>query len=125
MRKFSNHWISSRKVKKQRKYVANAPIHIKRKLISANLAKDLRKTYSKRSLVVRTKDTVKVMRGSFKGKSGKIIGLNTKKQQVFIENIQKTKKDGTKVNVPFNSSNLQIIELNLEDKKRFKKKETK
>ena len=100
-------------MKKQRKYVANAPIHIKRKLISANLAKDLRKTYSKRSLVVRTKDTVKVMRGSFKGKSGKIIGLNTKKQQVFIENIQKTKKDGTKVNVPFNSSNLQIIELNL------------
>ncbi len=125
MKKFSSHWISSKKVKKQRKYAANAPVHIKRKLIAANLAKDLRKTYKKRSLVVRKKDTVKVMRGSLKGKSGKIVGLNTKKRQVFIENIQKTKKDGTKVNIPFDASNLQIIELNLEDKKRLKKAEIK
>ena len=32
--------------------------------------------------------------------------------------IQRTKKDGTKVDVPFSPCNLVITELNLEDKKR-------
>jgi len=38
--------------------------------------------------------------------------------------MQATKQDGSKVNVPFKASNLQIIELNMEDKKRFAKKKT-
>jgi large subunit ribosomal protein L24 len=125
MKHFSKHWISSKKPKKQRKYRANAPKHIKRKLITSNLSKELRKTYKKRSLVLIKKDSVKVMRGQFKKKSGKIIGVNTVAGKVFIENIQKTKKDGTKINVPFDPSNLQITELNLEDKKRLKKPELK
>ena len=35
--------------------------------------------------------------------------------------MQQTKKDGTKVNVSFHPSNLQITELNLEDNRRLKK----
>jgi len=125
MKHFSKHWISSKKSKKQRKYRANAPKHIKRRLIASNLSKYLRKTYKKRSLVLIKKDMVRVMRGKFKKKTGKIIGVNTKSGKVFIENIQKTKKDGTKINVSFEPSNLQITELNLEKKKRLKKPETK
>jgi large subunit ribosomal protein L24 len=123
MKHFSKHWISSKKSKKQRKYRANAPKHLKRKLISSNLSKELRKTYKKRSIVLVKKDNVKIMRGQFKKRTGKIIDLNSKKGKVFIENIQKTKKDGTKINVPFDPSNLQVIELNLEDKKRIKKQD--
>lgn len=122
-KEFSLSWKSSKKKRKQRKYVANAPIHIKRKFIVSSLAKGLRKTYKKRSLVLRKKDTVKIMRGSFKKKTGKVIGINVKKANVFVEGMQRTKKDGTKVNVPFDASNLQIIELNLDDKKRIKRKE--
>ncbi len=121
MKKFSSHWISSNKPKKQRKYVAQAPNHVKRKLISSNLSKALREAHKKRSLPLRKKDIVKVMRGTFKKKTGKVIEINAKYNQVFIEGIQKTKKDGTKISVPFNSSNLQIIELNTEDKKRINK----
>jgi len=43
--------------------------------------------------------------------------------KVYIEEIQIKKTDGSKTNVPLKASNLQIIELNLDDKKRFKKLE--
>ena len=58
------------------------------------------------------------MKGEFKKKTGKIALVDLKKTRVSIEGIQRTKKDGTKVNVWFNPSNLQIQELDLEDKKR-------
>jgi large subunit ribosomal protein L24 len=125
MKHFSKHWISSKKPKKQVKYRANAPKHIKRKLIASNLSKELRKTQSRRSLVLVKKDVVKIMRGQFKKKTGKVVDINTKTGKVFIENIQKTKKDGTKISIPFDPSNLQIIEINSEDKRRLKKPETK
>ena len=122
-KKFSTKWIASKQKRKQMKYTAKAPLHIKRKLISSNLSKELRKIYKKRSVVLIKKDTVKIMRGSFKKRTGKIISVDVKKLRVFVDGIQKTKKDGSKINIPFNSSNLQIIELNQEDKKRFKKGE--
>ncbi len=122
MKKFSSHWISSRKPKKQRKYIAQAPNHIKRKLISSHLSKALKEMHKKRSLPLRKKDTVKIMRGSFKKRTGKVLDINTQNNKVYIEGIQKTKKDGSKINVSFDASNLQIIELNTEDKKRINKK---
>ncbi len=124
-RKFSKSWKSSRQTRKQRKYLANAPLYLKRKMISAHLEKELRKKYGKRSISIRKGDEVKVMVGKFKGKTGKISIVNTKKQKVAIEGIQGKKKDGTKLNVFFNASNLLVKSLNLDDKKRIKKIERK
>jgi len=50
--KFSAHWKSSKQTRKQRKYRANAPIHVQRKLLSANLSKELRKKYEKRDFPI-------------------------------------------------------------------------
>ena len=111
-------WKSSKQPRKQRKYIANAPLHIKRKLMSVNLSKELRKKYQKRSVALRKKDTVKIMRGKFKGKKGKVIKVLLKTQKVEVEGIQIKKQDGSKVNIKLRPSNLQIIELNVEDKKR-------
>ena len=86
--------------------------------MSANLSKELRKKYGKRNIPLRKGDTVKVMRGKFKKKTGKIITIYTKKMKVEIENMQLKKQDGSKANVKFNPSFLQVTELNLEDKKR-------
>lgn len=119
-KKFSTAWKSSKQPRKQRKYLANAPLHIKKKLMSVNLSKELRKKYSKRSLPLRTKDVVKILRGKFRGKKGKIIKIMLKIQKVEVEGIQVKKQDGSKVNIRLRPSNLQIIELNLEDKKRNK-----
>lgn len=120
--KFSTKWKASSQPRKQRKFVANAPLHIKRKMLSVNLSKDLRKKHERRNIVVRKGDKVKVMRGKFKGKSGKVTEVITKYSRILIEGIQVKKMDGSKANVRIQPSNVQIIELNLEDKKRFGKK---
>ena len=122
---FSTHWRSSKQPRKQRKYQANAPLHIKHKFLSAPLSKPLRKQHGKRALPVRTGDEVLVMRGKFKKKKAKITEVNLKRTKVALENIQRAKKDGTKVNVFFHPSSLQIQTLNLDDKKRLKNKEKK
>ena len=41
--------------------------------------------------------------------------------KIYLEGIQKKKQEGSMVDVPLKSSNLQIIELNTDDKRRFKK----
>ncbi len=121
MKKFSKKWIGSKKPKKQRKYTANAPIHIKRKMLSVNLSKELRDKHKIRNFEVRKGDTVKIMVGKHKGKKAKVSEVKTKKLKIYIEGVQTKKQDGSMVNIPFRPSNLQIQELNTDDKKRFKK----
>ena len=116
--KFSTHWVSSTQPRKQRKFLANAPLHIKHKFLSANLSKDLRKKYAKRNLPLRKGDEVLIMRGAFKKKKAKLTSVDLKKTRVTLEGIQRTKKDGSKVNVFFHPSVLQIQVLNLDDKQR-------
>ena len=122
MRKeFSTHWIGSKQPRKQRKYLAKAPNHIKAKIMSSSLSKELRLKHKIRSIPIRKGDSVKVLSGSFKKKTGKVAIVNRNKMKVAIEEIQRTKKEGSKVNVWFYPSTLQITELNLEDKKRLEK----
>lgn len=116
---FSTAWLSSSKPRKQRKFAYNAPFHIKHIFLSANLSKELRKKHGKRSLPLRKGDEVLVMRGSFAKKKAKVSLVDLKRTRIALENIQRTKKDGTKVNVWFHPSSLQIQTLVLDDKKRL------
>ena len=93
--------------------------------MSANLSKELRTKYGKRSFPIRKGDEVKVMTGASKKKTGKINTINRMKKKVAIEGLQKQKKDGTKINIWFDASNLQIQKLDLGDKKRIKALERK
>ena len=117
--KFSTSWRTSKRPGKQRKYKARMPMHLRRRLLSANLSKELRKKYGKRSIPLRKGDVVKVMRGKFSKKTGKILAVNSKRLNVEIEGLQIKKQDGSKANVRFTPSILQITELNAEDKKRI------
>lgn len=123
-KEFSTSWTSSKQPRKQRKYLANAPLHRKRKMLSVNLSKTLRTEHKTRNIVLRKGDKVKVLRGKFKGIEGKVIEIKTKLLKIYIEGIQTTKQDGSKVNVPLKASNLQIIELIMDDKKRLKNTKT-
>ena len=120
-RKFSTAWKSSKQPRKQIKYRANAPLHIKKKFVSASLSKELRKKYGKRSIGIRKGDVVKIMTGKFKKKQGKVLKVNLKTSKIVIDGINVKKMDGSKANVKMQPSNLQIVELNLDDKKRTKK----
>jgi len=119
-KKFSKHWKSSKQPRKQRKYLANAPLHIRKKFLSVNLSKDLRKKYGKRNIPIKKGDVVKILRGKFKKKQGKIKEVKLKTSKVVVDGIQVKKQDGSKADVKLQPSNLQIIELNTEDKKRLK-----
>lgn len=118
---FSTSWKASKQPRKQRKYLAKAPLHLRKKFVSVNLTKELRKKYGKRNVPLRKGDKVKVRKGKFKGKQEKVMRINRKNLKVYLENIQIKKQDGSKANVPIRSANLQIVELNLEDKKRISK----
>jgi len=124
-KKFSLKWNSSKQPRKQRKHLAKAPLHIKHKFLSANLSRELRKKYGKRNFPLRKGDTITIKRGKFKKKQGKVLRVNTKAQKIYIENIQVKKNDGSKADVPIKASNLQIIEINMEDRKRLKSLEKK
>ena len=121
-KEFSTAWKKSKQPRKQRKYLANAPLHIRKKFVSVNLSKELRKKYGKRNISLRKGDKVKVTRGKYKKQTGKITQINLKTSKIIIEGIQVKKQDGSKVNVRLEPSNLQIIELNLDDKKRITEK---
>jgi len=115
----------SKKARKQRKFLFTAPIHIRRKMMAAHLSKELREKYKRRSLPLRKGDEVEVMRGEFKGKRGKVSRIDLKKYKVYIEGITRRKTTGTEVQVPIHPSNLRIISLNLDDKKRVEALERK
>jgi len=110
----------SKKPRKQRKFLYQAPLHLRRKMLAAHLSKELREKYKTRSLPVRKGDEVEVMRGEYKGRKGKIIRVDTKKYKVYVEGITRKRTDGTERLVPIHPSNLKIINLNLEDKRRVK-----
>jgi large subunit ribosomal protein L24 len=84
------------------------------------LSKELKEKYKTRSLPLRKGDEVEIMRGEFKKKRGKISRIDTKKYKVYIEGITRKRTDGTERQAPIHPSNLRIINLNLEDKRRVK-----
>ncbi len=119
-KKFSTKMKSSRQPRKQRRYIYNAPLHIKQKFVRAHLSKELRKEHGKRSIGLKKGDSVKVMRGQFKGKTGAVDKVDLKKNKAVVIGVETIKKDGSKVAYPITISNLVITELNIDDKKRKK-----
>jgi len=110
--------VKSKKPRKQRKRLYEAPLHVRRKLVAANLSKELREKYGRRSLPVRKGDVVKVMRGDFKGVEGAVERVDLKKLRIYVKDVTVTKANGQKVFYPLHPSNVQVVKLNLEDKER-------
>jgi large subunit ribosomal protein L24 len=84
--------------------------------MSAHLSLSLMEKYGKRALPLRKGDTVKILRGDYKGMEGKVTKVDLKRLRVTVDGVTKEKADGTTVHVPIAPSNLLITKLNLEDK---------
>ena len=123
--------MASSKARVQRKAQANAPSHVKRKMLSAHLSNDLRNQYGVRTARVCKGDTVAVIRGEedVRGTEGKVLEIFTNTGRVSIEGITINQADGTATVRPVHASNLIITKLNTEDQWRIdslsKKKEAK
>jgi large subunit ribosomal protein L24 len=117
---WSKEWNASKQPRKQRKWRANAPLHVRGKLVSAHLSKDLRTEWKRRSVPLRKGDEVKVVRGEFAKKVGKVARVDLKKLKIFIEGVKRKKVSGQEVDVAIEPSNVMAIRLNIDDKERMK-----
>jgi large subunit ribosomal protein L24 len=104
-------FMKSKKPYKQRKYLENKPVHKRKENVRAILAKDLRKELKKRNVVVRKGDVVEIMKGDFKGKSGKVLEVLRNKGKLLIEKIAVKKADGREKLFPIRANNTKVIEL--------------
>lgn len=97
----------------ERKKFYTEKIHRKKNRIHAHLSKDLRKKTKtgKRTLSLRKGDKVKVMRGSNKGKQGKVTSVLVKKGRVYVEGVNLKNAKGDEVGFPLDPSNLLLISL--------------
>lgn len=110
--------MNSTKPKKQRKALAQAPLHKRQKLIHGHLGKNLKTQYKKRSLGLRKGDEVTIMRGDFKKQTGKVSRIDLKKLRVYVEGLKRKKATGEDVAVSFAPSNIMITNVNMDDKMR-------
>jgi len=108
---------SSTKARKQRKARANAPLHKRKRMVSAHLDSALMKEYNVRSVAVRKGDTVRVVRGDkdFKASEAKVASIDLKHMKLIIENITVPKADGTQKPKPVDPSNVLLTKLELSD----------
>jgi len=99
--------------------IYNPTFHTKSKQLGSQLSDDLRKKYGKKSVRVVEGDSIKIVRGEFKGVDGKISKISTEKNSVAVEGVKKEKTKGEKFDVYIHTSNLLVTALNTEDKWRI------
>ncbi|KAJ8544856.1 hypothetical protein K7X08_017439 [Anisodus acutangulus] len=82
--------------------------------MSAPLNSELRSKYSVRSMPVRKDDDVQVVRGTYKGREGKVVQVYRKKWVIHIERITREKVNGSTVNVGIHPSKVVVTKLRLD-----------
>lgn len=120
---FSTNWKRSVQPRKQRKYLHNLPDHLTGSQLRVHLSPALRAKHGQRAVRVRVGDKVRVLRGTFRGKEGKVERVDTKRRRVQVAKIVLQKKEGGTAPYPLQPSNLLLIEL-ADEKRRFKRKES-
>ncbi|CAM6053662.1 unnamed protein product [Sphagnum tenellum] len=110
--KFSSRVSSSRR--KSRKAHFSAPSSVRRILMSAALSSDLKNKYNVRSVPVRKDDEVQVVRGTYKGREGKVVQVYRRKWVIHVERITREKVNGSTVNVGIDPSKVIITKFKLD-----------
>ena len=101
---------------KARNYqIYRAPHTRRSKQLGSPLSQELRKKYGKRSMRVILGDTVKVLRGEYRGIDGKVSKISTQSGNLAIEGVKKEKSKGEKFDVLIKTSKVIITGLNLDD----------
>ena len=106
------------KVRNNQRYRASNQVICKQ--IAAPITKELRKKYSRRNARIMIDDTVKVIRGEYKGITGKVSKISTENNSIAIEGNKKEKLKGDKIDIYIHTTNVIITALNTDDKWRLK-----
>lgn len=85
---------------------------------SSPLSEELREKYRRRSIRPRAGDTVKILRGEFKGVEGKVTKVLASRGKLNVEGVVKEKAAGGTSPLPIDPSKVVVTSLNLEDRLR-------
>jgi large subunit ribosomal protein L24 len=115
--------VKSSKARKQRKALYNAPVHVRRRIVSSHLNEALMKEHKKRSVPVIKGDTVMVVRGDadIVWTEGKVSNVDTKSGRLTVEGVTTTKADGAQTARAVHASKVVITKLDLSDSWRKEK----
>eukprot|EP00439_Symbiodinium_sp_Y106_P081833 s1128_g20.t4 len=100
--------------RKNRKAYFTAPSHIRRVLMSAPLSKDLRTKYNVRAVPIRRDDEVRIVRGHYNDREGKVTQVYRKKFRIHVERVTRDKANGQPVPIPIHPSKVEITKLKLD-----------
>ncbi|CAO1630488.1 unnamed protein product [Parajaminaea phylloscopi] len=98
----------------QRKIHFTAPSHLRRKIMSSSLSKPLREEHGIRSIPIHKDDEVLIVRGSNKGREGRVTQVYRKKWVIHVERVVREKTNGTSVALPVHPSNVVITKLKVD-----------
>lgn len=115
--------IQSSKPRKQRLFRATAPMHVRQHFVNAHVSKELSSKLGikRRTLAVRKGDTVKVMSGDSKGKTGKVADVDLKSGKIRVDGIARKNAKGKESLIPIAASAVYIVDVNTSDKLRQEK----
>ncbi|MBU0586457.1 50S ribosomal protein L24 [Candidatus Micrarchaeota archaeon] len=104
----------------ERKKLYTAKKHEKRAYVHVHLSKELKSKLGikKRAITINKGDSVKVLRGSLKGKSAKVARVSYGKSVVYLEGVSRKNAKGTETLIPFQPSNLILTELLISKERR-------
>ncbi|KAJ3336998.1 60S ribosomal protein L26 [Gonapodya sp. JEL0774] len=100
--------------RKSRKAHFSAPSSVRRVIMSAALSKELREKYHARSVPIRKDDEVSIIRGSFKGRDGKVLQVYRRRFIIYVERVTREKVNGQTVPIPIHPSKVVITKLKLD-----------
>ncbi|KAL7932314.1 ribosomal protein L24/26 [Trichoderma chlorosporum] len=86
----------------------------RRVIMSAPLSKELREKYNVRSIPIRKDDEVTIVRGSNKGREGKVTSVYRLKYVIHVERVTRDKASGQSVPLGIHPSNVVITKLKLD-----------
>lgn len=112
--------LQSAQRRKQRLFRFTAPMHVRQKFVHAHVAKELAQKLGikKRSAQIHKGDTVKIMAGANRGKSGTVNSVNMKRGMVLVDGIARKNAKGKESLMPIRVSNLYITDMKTDDRMR-------
>lgn len=115
--------IKSSKPRRQRFFRFNADMHERQHFVHAHLDKPLRQRLGikTRAVQISKGDTVRVVAGGNRGKTGKVTLVSMRRGSIFIDALKKKNARGKEYSLPVSASNVYITDLNLSDRVRAAK----
>nr|CAG8462706.1 10432_t:CDS:2 [Entrophospora candida] len=110
--KFSKDVSSSRRKSRKAHFTAHSAL--RRKIMSASLSKELREKHNARSIPIRKDDEVRIVRGTNKGRDGKVTQVYRKRWVIHIERLSREKANGNTVQIGVHPSNVVITKLKID-----------